>query len=74
MKAVIKAEKKAKRKGKGKHVKEDHHDLQEDFSINTSDARFNAIHEDPNFAIDPSNPQFVLSFFPVYSSHSRGQL
>ncbi|KAJ7038254.1 hypothetical protein C8F04DRAFT_1256269 [Mycena alexandri] len=57
MKAILKAEKQAKRKGKKrKTVAED--EMQEDFAINVNDSRFNVLHEDHAFAIDPSNPQF----------------
>lgn len=58
MKAVLKAEKKAKLKGKRKMKTAFNEDeAQEDFSIDPTDNRFTAIHEDHNFAIDPSNPQ-----------------
>lgn len=59
MNAVLKAEKKGKRKVKGKKGKlaEEDAELQEDFAINVKDARFQALHEDHTFAIDPSNPQ-----------------
>ncbi|KAJ7169829.1 hypothetical protein C8R46DRAFT_1090163 [Mycena filopes] len=57
MKAILKAEKQAKRKGKKrKPVTED--EMQEDFTINVNDSRFNVLHEDHSFAIDPSNPHF----------------
>lgn len=59
MKSVIKAEKAGKRKGKKKPKKTDaeENETQEDFSIDATDDRFKAIHDDYNFAIDPSNPQ-----------------
>lgn len=58
MKAVLKAEKKAKLKGKRKMKTAFNEDeAQEDFSIDPADTRFKALHEDHNFAIDPSNPQ-----------------
>ncbi|KAJ7103583.1 hypothetical protein B0H15DRAFT_812865 [Mycena belliarum] len=57
MKAIIKAEKQAKRKGKkGKKVAED--EMQEDFAIDVNDSRFKVLHEDHAFAIDPSHPHF----------------
>ena len=66
MKAVIKAEKNAKmknkRKKKGKKGAEEDNELQEDFRINVEDDRFKAVLEDHAFAIDPSNPQYVLAF------------
>ena len=62
MKAIVKAEKlkgrKRNRKGKkGLGDKED--ELQEGFQIDVKDDRFKALHEDPTFAIDPSNPRYV---------------
>jgi len=32
--------------------------MQEDFAIDVADSRFQVLHEDPAFAIDPSNPHF----------------
>ncbi|KAF7339510.1 Pre-rrna-processing protein esf1 [Mycena sanguinolenta] len=60
MKAIIKAEKQAKRKGKKKKqvVGDEANEMQEDFAINVADSRFQVLHEDPAFAIDPSNPHF----------------
>ncbi|TFY67132.1 hypothetical protein EVJ58_g1807 [Rhodofomes roseus] len=61
MKAVIKAEKSAKLKGKkrkGKKGAEEDNELQEDFSINVNDDRFKAVFDEHAFAIDPSNPHF----------------
>lgn len=59
MKAIVKAEKtkgrKRNRKGKDNGDKED--ELQEDFKVDVKDDRFKALHEDPTFAIDPSNPR-----------------
>lgn len=58
LKSVIKAEKlKGKKLRKGKKNKLDEAELQEDFSINVDDDRFTAVHDDNDFAIDPSNPQ-----------------
>ena len=64
MKAVLKAEKRAKSKKskhKSKKRKDDADDgpgeTQEDFVIDVKDERFAAIHEDHQFAIDPTNPQ-----------------
>ncbi|KAF6766171.1 pre-rRNA-processing protein ESF1 [Ephemerocybe angulata] len=60
-KAVLKAEKKGK---KGRKHKKDKRleaaadELQEDFSIDVQDERFKVLHEDHQFAIDPSNPHF----------------
>jgi hypothetical protein len=59
MKAIVKAEKKRRGKGKKKDKKsaEDGPDeLQADFAVDVRDERFSAMHEDHAFAIDPSNP------------------
>lgn len=59
-KAVLKVEKNGKKKRKGKKDKRLEaaaDELQEDFAIDVKDDRFKAIHEDHQFAIDPSNPQ-----------------
>ncbi|EAU93178.1 pre-rRNA-processing protein ESF1 [Coprinopsis cinerea okayama7 len=59
-KAVVKAEKtKSKKKRKHQKGKDDKNDeLQEDFVMDVQDDRFKALHEDHQFAIDPSNPHF----------------
>lgn len=59
MKAVLKAEKKKGRKGRRKEKPADGEpdELQENFAIDVKDDRFQALHEDHAFAIDPSNPQ-----------------
>ena len=58
IKSIIKAEKQKKRK-KGRKAKgdEDTNETQEDFILDVKDERFKALHEDHQFAIDPSNPQ-----------------
>ncbi len=59
LKAILKAEKKSKRKGKKKSKDAAPTDeTQPDFSIDVADSRFSVLHEDPTFAIDPSNPQY----------------
>ncbi|KAF9226033.1 hypothetical protein BS17DRAFT_800883 [Gyrodon lividus] len=67
MKAVLKAEKQSKSKklrhrSKKKATEGDAGDgpneTQNDFMIDVKDDRFIAIHEDHQFAIDPSNPRF----------------
>ncbi|PFH54421.1 hypothetical protein AMATHDRAFT_135225 [Amanita thiersii Skay4041] len=59
LKSVMKAEKRSKHNRKGKKKgDEGDNELQEDFVINVKDERFKALHEDPQFAIDPSNPRF----------------
>jgi len=56
---LLEAEKlKGKKLKKGKKNKLDEAELQEDFSINVVDDRFKAVHDDHDFAIDPSNPHF----------------
>ncbi|KAI0094824.1 hypothetical protein BDY19DRAFT_901921 [Irpex rosettiformis] len=60
MKAVLQAEKSKGRKGKKKKSKsgEDEQEAQDDFAIDVKDDRFEALHEDHTFAIDPSNPHY----------------
>ncbi|EGO20002.1 hypothetical protein SERLADRAFT_418227 [Serpula lacrymans var. lacrymans S7.9] len=59
MKSVLKSEKKkGKGKKKGKKDEEDDQEIQADFAIDVKDDRFQAVHEDHQFAIDPSNPHF----------------
>ncbi|KAF5390243.1 hypothetical protein D9757_002977 [Collybiopsis confluens] len=62
LKSVLKAEKlngkKLKRKGSKKNKLEET-EVQEDFSIDVDDERFKAIHDDHDFAIDPSNPRYT---------------
>jgi hypothetical protein len=64
MQDILKAEKQEGKKKKSRHKKkskyEDEKEPQlgdEDFAINVRDNRFKAIHEEPEFAIDPSDPQ-----------------
>ncbi|KIY52641.1 hypothetical protein FISHEDRAFT_34879 [Fistulina hepatica ATCC 64428] len=62
MKAVLKAEKKARRKGKDKKAKKTANgeapEIQKGFELDVNDARFSALFEDHSFAIDPTNPHF----------------
>ncbi|KAL0071941.1 pre-rRNA-processing protein esf1 [Marasmius tenuissimus] len=60
LKSIMKAERKIKNKKrrKGKKTTEEDNEMQEDFAIDVKDDRFKAIHDDHNFAIDPSHPQF----------------
>lgn len=58
MKSDVKAEKKGKKKRGKKKVIDDDDEVQDDFIIDVKDDRFKAIHEDYQFAIDPSNPHF----------------
>ncbi|THV07726.1 hypothetical protein K435DRAFT_959788 [Dendrothele bispora CBS 962.96] len=59
LKAVMKAErKKGKGKDKKRKARDDENELQEDFEIDVADDRFKALHEDHQFAIDPTNPHF----------------
>ena len=73
MKAVLRAEKKNGKKRKGKKGKrgadDGENELQEDFSIDVKDDRFKAVLEDHTFAIDPSNPRYVLHDAYVLSIH-----
>jgi hypothetical protein len=62
MQDIIKAEKdagkkKRKRNKKSKGVEREVELGDEGFDINVKDDRFKALHEEPAFAIDPSNPQ-----------------
>ncbi|KAG6842256.1 hypothetical protein C0991_000226 [Blastosporella zonata] len=61
LKSVLKAEKKARGKGqKRKNDKNDDGDneIQADFRIDVNDDRFKILHEDHQYAIDPTNPHF----------------
>ncbi|KAG7099180.1 hypothetical protein E1B28_001049 [Marasmius oreades] len=59
LKAVMKVERKQKKnKKKGKKTVDEDNEIQEDFILEVNDDRFKAIHEDHNFAIDPTHPQF----------------
>ncbi|ORY32523.1 hypothetical protein BCR39DRAFT_593015 [Naematelia encephala] len=67
MKDILKAEKESagKRKRKRNKKKSAHADEREielgpdEWKIDTKDDRFKALHEEPEFAIDPSNPHFT---------------
>jgi hypothetical protein len=59
LKSVLKAEAKHKGKQKKRKTNAEETDTQEGFAIDVEDHRFRALHEDPTFAIDPSNPQCV---------------
>jgi hypothetical protein len=67
IRSVIKSERSKKRKGKGKKRmdKEDEDEAQESFVMNVKDERFKALFEDHQFAVDPSNPQYVFSFIEL---------
>ncbi|KAF2964419.1 hypothetical protein GQX73_g9140 [Xylaria multiplex] len=60
MNEITRAEKKKSKKGKkkGKSQAEDHGGLQEGFDMDVNDNRFQAVFENHEFAIDPSNPKF----------------
>jgi NUC153 domain len=60
MTAIIKAEKSEGKRLKGRKKKtggDNDNELQDDFTIDVTDERFRALHEDYAFAIDPSNPR-----------------
>ncbi|GAA5931529.1 hypothetical protein JCM1841_005539 [Sporobolomyces salmonicolor] len=66
MRAILKSEKnKGKKvKGKGKKAaakKEVAEPVKDDFKVDLTDDRFKSLHEDYDFAIDPSNPRFQKS-------------
>ncbi|KAF9453871.1 hypothetical protein P691DRAFT_771161 [Macrolepiota fuliginosa MF-IS2] len=58
MKAVLKAEKRKGKKEMKKKRDQGENELQEDFTIDVNDERFKVLHEDHQFAIDPTNPHF----------------
>lgn len=62
MDEIRKAEKQAKRKGKGRKAKKDHGTTEDEanggFEIDVADPRFKSVYEDFEYAIDPSNPRF----------------
>ncbi|KAK6981658.1 Pre-rrna-processing protein esf1 [Favolaschia claudopus] len=81
MKAIIKAEKQAKRKGKKKKQSnaEQSGEMQEDFQIDVRDSRFQVMHENHAFAIDPSNPHFkktqgMSALLEERASRQRGKV
>ncbi len=70
MKDIIKSEKqegKKRKRSRGKAKKDAENEAlgrtreielgERDWKINVRDERFKALHEEPDFAIDPSNPQ-----------------
>ncbi|GAA5961747.1 hypothetical protein JCM8115_004756 [Rhodotorula mucilaginosa] len=65
MRAVLKAEKNQgkKRKLKGKKAKaaQEQEVVQDNFKIDTTDDRFKSLHNDFDYAIDPSNPRYQKS-------------
>ncbi|BGP34054.1 pre-rRNA-processing protein esf1 [Rhodotorula toruloides] len=66
MRQILKAEKKKgkKRKVKGKKGKklgDETETVKDDFKLDLADDRFKSLHEDFDFAIDPSNPRFQKS-------------
>jgi hypothetical protein len=63
MKAIVNAEDQRKHKKRRKRSKLDADDIQAEFSLDTSDARFDVIHRDPQFAIDPNDSQYVQPLF-----------
>jgi len=77
IKSVMKSEKNLarKRKIRKNHRQEDDNELQDDFSIDVKDARFKALHDDYQYAIDPSNPQFMKtqSMTALLEERSRRQ-
>ncbi|GAA5940616.1 pre-rRNA-processing protein ESF1 [Sporobolomyces koalae] len=60
MRKILKAEKaKGKKvKAKGKKAKQADAPVQDDFKLDLTDDRFKNLHDDFDFAIDPSNPKF----------------
>ncbi|GAA6011140.1 hypothetical protein JCM11491_006738 [Sporobolomyces phaffii] len=60
MRKILKAEKtKGKKvKAKGKKAKKDEAPVNDDFKLDLGDDRFKSLHDDFDFAIDPSNPRY----------------
>ena len=64
---IIKTERRAEKGDRGKKGKKRRQgmiqggkDVEDDFELDAHDPRFKVLHEDHNFAIDPSNPQYVV--------------
>ncbi|KAF5385223.1 hypothetical protein D9615_001476 [Tricholomella constricta] len=68
LKSVLKAEKKARRKGKKRNNDKDEEDneVQANFAIDVNDERFQILHEDHHYAIDPTNPQYWFFYESVF--------
>jgi hypothetical protein len=58
MNEIEKAEKQARKKGKGKKSKKLEPAPADDFNVNVSDPRFSRLYDSHDFAIDPANPRF----------------
>ncbi|CAG7936281.1 unnamed protein product [Penicillium nalgiovense] len=58
MNEIEKAEKQARKKGKGKKGKKVEPAQTDDFKVNVSDPRFTRLYDTHDFAIDPTNPRF----------------
>lgn len=58
MNEIEKAEKQARKKGKGKKGKKVEPAQADDFQVNVSDPRFSRLYDTHDFAIDPTNPRF----------------
>lgn len=64
MKDIERAEKQARKKGKGRRGKDKKNDTaasnetRDDFKVDTSDPRFARLFENSEYAIDPTNPRF----------------
>ncbi|GAA5969375.1 hypothetical protein JCM11641_008095 [Rhodosporidiobolus odoratus] len=65
MRQILKAEKnkgkKHKVKGKSKKAAKEQEVVKDDFELDLKDDRFKSLHEDFDYAIDPSNPRFQKS-------------
>ncbi|KAJ5138994.1 uncharacterized protein N7515_003842 [Penicillium bovifimosum] len=58
MNEIEKAEKQARKKGKGKKSKKVEPAPADDFKVKVDDPRFTRLYDTPDFAIDPTNPRF----------------
>lgn len=77
MNAIVKEDKRKSKKGKAgrrKATQGDQDEIQENFELDITDSRFKAIHEDPNFAIDPSNPQCVQLYYHEYCANVQNPI
>ena len=69
-----KGDRKKKSKKRGHGAVEDGKGVEDDFELDTQDPRFKVLLEDHNFAIDPSNPQYVGQLFSCCDTNRRPAL
>ena len=66
-----KGDRKKKSKKQRQAADQDGKDMEDDFELDTHDPRFKVLLEDHNFAIDPSNPQYVGCLFSCRGANRR---